>query len=58
METVGGITASSNVTLVAFVFPEHLHFLQLVFQEGGTGATVTTRKELDAEVLENVSLMT
>ena len=57
IELVSGIAAGSSVSLVANVFPEHLAFLELVFQPGDTVATVTTRKELDADVLGDVSLM-
>lgn len=41
--------------LVPYVFPSHLEFLELIFTLGDTTATVRTRKELDADVLTNVS---
>ena len=56
VELITGITPGSNVLLVANVFPSHLDFLQMSFVVGNTTATIRTKKELDAEVLADVSL--
>lgn len=55
VELLNGVEPNNSLTLEAYIFPEHLDFLELSFTPGNTSATVRTKKPLDADVLASVS---
>uniref|UniRef100_A0A4W5MPG5 Cadherin domain-containing protein n=2 Tax=Hucho hucho TaxID=62062 RepID=A0A4W5MPG5_9TELE len=51
VEVLNEIPVGNTVRLVAYVFPEHINFLELVYTPGSTNATVRTKMILDADLL-------
>ncbi|KAJ8002135.1 hypothetical protein DPEC_G00176680 [Dallia pectoralis] len=51
VEILNGIPTDNTVELVDYMFPEHLMFLELVYENGRTNATVRTKMALDADVI-------
>lgn len=54
VEVLNEIPVGNTVRLAADAFPEHIHFLELVYTPGSTNATVRTKMALDADLLPQV----
>lgn len=46
-----------HLTLQEYIFPEHLDYVELVYDSGSSTATVRTTKALDVEALEVLFLL-
>lgn len=54
VEVLDEIPVGNTVRLVAYAFPDHINFLELVYTPGSTNATVHTKMALDADLLPQV----
>ncbi|KAK6300316.1 hypothetical protein J4Q44_G00284140 [Coregonus suidteri] len=51
VEVLNEIPVGNTLRLVAYAFPDHINFLELVYTPGSTNATVRTKMALDADLL-------
>ncbi|XP_074673251.1 protocadherin Fat 4-like isoform X1 [Strix aluco] len=53
IEWITNIPPNVNLKLKEYLFPEHLPYVELVYNSGSNNATVRTRKPLDVDSIEN-----
>ncbi|KAM6367546.1 protocadherin Fat 4-like [Alca torda] len=53
IEWITDIPPNVNLTLKAYLFPEHLAYVELVYNSGSKNATVRTLKKLDVESIQS-----
>ncbi|PKU40343.1 protocadherin fat 4-like [Limosa lapponica baueri] len=53
IEWITDIPPNVNLKLKEYVFPEHLPYVELIYNSGSKNATVRTRKNLDVEAIES-----
>ncbi|XP_010288229.1 PREDICTED: protocadherin Fat 4-like, partial [Phaethon lepturus] len=53
IEWITNIPPNVNLKLTEYLFPEHLPYVELVYDSGSNNATVRTRKPLDVDSIES-----
>ncbi|KAM6128007.1 protocadherin Fat 4-like [Pterocles gutturalis] len=53
IEWITNIPPNVNLKLKEYLFPEHLPYVELVYNPGSRNATVRTRKQLDVDTIES-----
>ncbi|XP_010150028.1 PREDICTED: protein dachsous-like, partial [Eurypyga helias] len=53
IEWITDIPPNVNVKLKEYVFPEHLSYVELIYNSGSNNATVRTRMSLDVDIIES-----
>ncbi|XP_010132124.1 PREDICTED: protocadherin Fat 4-like [Buceros rhinoceros silvestris] len=53
IEWITNIPPNADLKLAEYLFPEHQHYVELVYEPGSSNATVRTREPLDVDSIES-----